>query len=1825
MAQAETTTPPGAAAPDVQLERGTYEIIRNRLATHGADLRRRLDQLNQARREVFGSIETKLIATERITSENNCVPRDMVPVGDRFIFGYNVRIGLKSETNLSDVFAVHQFKNQTFTSDTLELLGDRQFEEDFKQLYKYYKLTAFAKFQVIGPHLYVVFQVGKTAADIKAFKWAIAGDRLQYIDNRSDHEVRYPPQHEFQWTRTHRDLHRSGLHPHISIEDRVFVETVGGDLTIKVEDNTETGEGIYAEPVDNPDQVLDDAEIFYASVGNIILLKIRPYQEKDYRYIVFNQKIQQARRLDAIRDACVLLPEGHGLIFSNGYYLQTGEHKTFESQLQGLLFEKRINSPNGEDYLYVFHNRDTGVYVLLSYNMIEQRVETPIVCQGYSFFEDGHLAFFRADEQPQKHHAVQVWQTPYVGQDYVPPSETDSYLYKVGNRDIVRGMAECHEILALIEKEDSYTNLYVDLVKKAGDVLDSYYWIDKEDTFRLSVVLLEIKQAATAAVNEFDKVVRVRRNTKEQFDGAAKRSREIMSAIHSRRFEAIDEFVVSLADLRRIRGEIISLRELKYVDQAAVAELEKQVIEHTDRLSQRCVEFLLRDDALLPYQQRVDTQRTEIDGLVKVTDAKKLEEAISATAAELEMLIDIVSNLKIDDATQRTRIIDSISAIYSKLNQARATLKKKSQELLSVEGVAEFNSQMKLLAQAVVNYLDVCDRPERCDEYLTKVMVQIEELEGRFAEFDEFIVQLSEKREEIYAAFDTRKLSLVEARNKRAAALMSAAERILKGIATRVANLKAINDIHSYFASDLMIDKVRDITRQLGELDDNVKVDDIQSRLKTIREDAVRQLKDRQELFVEGENVIRFGKHRFSVNVQALDLTTVLKDGRMCFHLTGTNFLEPIVNEAFLATRGVWDQEVVSENRQVYRGEYLAYKLFQSLVGPVRRPGPEAASDSTTIPSPTANDESNVVQGSARRAEPTLSPAELLALSDEDMTAFAQRFMGPRYTEGYVKGVHDHDAALILRGLVELQTSLGLLKFHSRARALATVCWTDLGKSDAKKRLTAKLTGVGTIAQVFPGANNPGVYVSQLQGMIGDFCQRTSLFPESLAGEAAEYLFHELTHGERFSISQTAAGICRAFQAHLQRRNFTDKFTASIDHLGAQPDSRFLLLRDWVAAFVDERNEAAERDYVDEAAAVLLDGSLESRLHLHGSTTKEISGLVGNHPVTEEKIYRLNFNDFLAKLRRFEAEVVPRFESYVALKRQLVDQQREQLRLDEFKPRVLTSFVRNKLIDDVYLPLVGDNLAKQMGVVGEQKRTDLMGLLLLISPPGYGKTTLMEYIANRLGITFMKINGPAIGHRVMSLDPAEAPNASAREEVERLNLSLEMGDNVMIYLDDIQHCNPEFLQKFISLCDAQRKIEGVYRGRTRTYDLRGRKVAVVMAGNPYTESGEKFQIPDMLANRADTYNLGDVIGDKADAFKQSYLENALTSNPTLSILSSRSQRDVYAIIKMAQSDSQAGIELEGAYSVEELNELVGVMRKLMRIRDVVLRVNEQYIESAAQADAYRTEPPFKLQGSYRDMNKLAERIVPIMNDQELESLIASHYENQAQTLTTGAEANLLKFKELLGKLTPAESQRWEDIKRTFKRNVLLGGVAGDDKFGQVIAQMTTVSEGLAEIKNVLNQGMTQLGERDTRQREEERAKEGEPTSDAASETIGAALQHLADFNANLSAIKNALTDGVTQLASKPLPPPAVAPFSSPVETYPMTLPEIKVVNKVPKAFLDVIEAQFRIMQDWMKPIMHLTEQSTADARDLKHAIEETYARYEQLLHKMETAARNADL
>ncbi len=400
-----------------------------------------------------------------------------------------MQFGLKKEIELSDVFAIYDRDEAagTFKEGGLEVLKQKEFVTDFKRLYNVYERAFFTKFSLIEGNLFMVFQIGAAVNDIAVFKWAFHGGQLLYLDGRAETEFRkvgFPPQYEFRWQTPDRESFRYGDHPHVSIEDRVFVECVGGDLTIKVEDNTATGEGVYAEPVDDKHQKVDDAEIAYrGDWPSSFCCASGPTRRQVARYFIFNEKTQTALRVDSIGQSCALLPEDHGLIFPDGYYLATGELKQFESKERDMILERVIHAPNGEDTLYVFFNRETGQYVLMPYRLIPQKVEERITCHGFSLFANGHLIVFRADDEPQKHHMIQLRQTPFHQPGHEPPGQRDAFLYQVGNKDVVRGLAECNEVLTLVRKDNPYAELYADLVKRSGAILDNYPWLSSPEWF----------------------------------------------------------------------------------------------------------------------------------------------------------------------------------------------------------------------------------------------------------------------------------------------------------------------------------------------------------------------------------------------------------------------------------------------------------------------------------------------------------------------------------------------------------------------------------------------------------------------------------------------------------------------------------------------------------------------------------------------------------------------------------------------------------------------------------------------------------------------------------------------------------------------------------------------------------------------------------------------------------------------------------------------------------------------------------------------------------------------------------------------------------------------------------------------------------------------------------------------------------------------------------------------------------------------------------------------------------------------------------------------
>lgn len=1608
----------------VNLDNGTYEIIQARLKEHKNELQSRLNTLNESRKQVFGSVVTKLIANNRINTENNCIARDIITIGNYTLLGYNVHFGLRTSIKLEDVFGIYSYQDETFVPQSLALINDEVFVNDFVNLYKYYRNTIFAKFAMVGNYLHMVFQLSDSVTDIKTFKWLVRDGALIYQDNRSEHEFKMPPQHEFNWIETDRDMQRYGEHPHVSVLDKVFVETVGGDLTIKIEDNTDEGLGIFSEDVLHKDQTLDDGQFRYSEIGNFVALEIKPFQEAP-RYFIYNHKIQEVKKIPSIQNACILLPNDQGVIYPNGYYLQSGAFKIFDNDLGDVKFQQKISSPNGEDFLYVFYESKEGQYVLMSYNVIEQEVKTPIICNGFTLLNNGELCYFKTNGEQTKHHVIQIWQTTFMKGNIMPSEHTDSLLYKIGNKDIVEAMAECQSLITLLNKEDSYAGLYDDLVKFATDILDSYYWIHEKDAHELNEPLAAIKETANNAIDEFEKVVQLRKNAAKITKEIQEKADVVLGKIRSSSFKTIDNFVQVLSNLRGLRGEVIGLRDIRYIDTDFITSLEEEIVIHTDKVSQSCVLFLIDDKALLPYHDRVVDKQKALDAINKVIEAKKLEGEVNQIAVDLEMLIEIVTNLKIEDTSQTTKIIDNISLIFASINQLKSAIKNKIKSLSVKESGAEFAAQIKLVDQSVINYLDIASTPEKTDELLNKVALQLEDLEGKFSDFEDFITQIIEKREEVYNAFENRKTALIETRNKKTIALKKSADRIIKGVIKKSLSFDSLNDINGYFAGDLMVSKIRDIITHLLELDDSGKAEAIETAVKVAKEDAIRKLKDKQDLYEDGENVIKLGKHKFGVNKQALDLTIVYRDEGLFYHLTGTDFYQEIHNDTLTKSKKYWNQELVSENDAVYRSAYLSYKIFVN----------------------------NDVD-------------DLLLLSAEELKAIVVEETSKNYAEGYVKGVHDEDTVKILKTLITKHHDLGLLTFSPEIRASAQLFWFTMEESTVYNWQT-KIKNAGEVLQTFPKSTAHKKLIGQLSKAVEAFAIETTLFSEILAQEVADYLFLELSQNLDFVISHNAQEHYDRFVKTLKKKKIFSKIKEKVSiepHVDTNVIDRITLAWQWVRAYLG--SNVSEERYLQEVCCLFV--------FPHGTRTVSIApeetivDLKGSHPTLTDNQFKFDYHDFIKQLKEFATIEVKRFKNFSDEKHSITEQVREELKLSEFKPRVLSSFVRNKLIDQVYFPLFGDNLAKQLGSVGENKRTDRMGMLLLVSPPGYGKTTLMEYMANRLGLIFMKINGPAIGYEITSVDPAVATNSAAKEELKKLNLAFEMGNNVMLYLDDIQHCNPEFLQKFISLADGTRKIEGIYNGVAKTYDLRSKKFCIIMAGNPYTESGEKFQIPDMLANRADIYNLGDIIGDTAELFELSLIENSLTSNPLLQQLSSRSFEDVYQIIQMVKNSTEDATQLKGNHTSQEIQDYLSVVKKVMIIRDTVLKVNEAYIKSAAMEDAYRTEPPFKLQGSYRDMNKLVAKIVPIMNDAELQSLLISHYESESQTLSSSAEANLLKYKELTNILNENEKERWNNIKSIFTEKNKVNSLGGQVAMYQLLEQVSQFNLHLGGIQKALH-------------------------------------------------------------------------------------------------------------------------------------------------------------
>lgn len=1621
----DTATPPPPDGP----EDGAYDVLRRRLRTQAAELTRRAEALNARRTEEFGSTGLRLLGSEQVRTAQPSTPRDLVAIGGQLLFGFERGPGRTDEPAVDDVLALYDAALEPATDP---LLADEAFVREFGGLHRYYRDARLLRLRRTDGRLLAVFRTGESAEDIRVLRWALNADGSPgaFLDARGERDHVFPPSHDFTWTVAGREAHVAGRHPHIAVgatgtgdaeRAPLFVSTLGGHLTIKTVDDTETPDGIYREPVAEPLQSLADAEVEYAESGPLVLLRVRPYKEEAWRHLVLNRLLGTVQRLDGIGPACHRLPEDQGIIFPGGYYLTAGTAKTFDiaQPLTDPLFEGAVRSPNGEDVLYAFRSREDGRSLLLPYNVIRQEVATPLQGRGHALLDDGTLVLLRdpVEAGPARVHPVRRWQTPYVSDTYAAsrPAGTGP-LARVGNADLVRGISDC---LALAQSADGTTPtaaVYARLVADCSRATDRYHWLGEGELDSLGEPLAALRDTAQQVLAEFDAVQEQTRRAADALTETADRITALVRRVRGEAPRTAADWVDRLTELRSAHGHLATLTEMRYADTGRIAALTAATADDITAAGRRAVAFLSGADAFAGYHEDVARLTEQAAALATVTDATALGARLAAMTDGLSTVTDVVAGLDIGDGVVRTSILERIADVLGGVNRARATLDARRRALLDQEGRAEFAAEFALLGQAVTAALAAADTPDACDDQLARLLLQLENLEARFAEFDDFLAELGERRTEVYEAFSARRQTLQDAVARRTERLAASAARVLETVARRSSALPDTDAVHTYFASDPMVAKVRRTAEELRGLGDTVRAEELDGQLLAARQEAGRALRDRSELYADGGATIRLGRHRFAVNTQPFELTLVPQGDGLAFAVTGTDYRATVTDPEFAATRPYWDQLLPSESPSVYRGEHLAARLLAE-------------------------------HGADR----------LTSLEDGELASLVRESAASAYDEGYQRGVHDEDATAILTALLRLHAAAGLLRCPPAVRAAAQLFWA-YGADDARRTSwTLRARSLARARETF--GLTPAVAALQEEW--------AAVITGDGSRAVAAYLFEELTSGPEGFV--TGAPV-RTFLDKFRRATGTSAYDEDVSALRDDLPSRRQLVEGWLTSYA--RASGTELDAGDLAEAVAVELCPETVLARYegdAPLTETVEGLLGVHPRIERGRMAVRIDELLSRTEEFRTDAVPGFRAYQRRRTALVAAERTRLRLDDHRPRVMSAFVRNRLLDEVYLPLIGDSLAKQLGTADADRRTDSQGLLLLVSPPGYGKTTLMEYVADRLGLVLVKVSGPNLGHDVTSLDPAQARSATARQEIEKINFALEAGNNTLLHIDDIQHTSPKLLQKFIPLCDATRRIEGVRNGEPRSYDLRGKRFAVCMTGNPYTESGERFRIPDMLANRADVWNLGEVLSGREDVFALSFVENALTANPVLAPLAGRSREDLALLLRLASgTDATARADrLEHPYAPAEVQRITAVLRHLLRARDTVLAVNAAYIASAAQTDATRTEPPFRLQGSYRNMNRVAERIVPVMNDAELSAVIDDHYTGEAQTLSTGAEAALLKLAALRGTLGPEQAARWSAVTASYVRTQALGGPDGDP-LTRAVAALGLLADRIAAVETAIS-------------------------------------------------------------------------------------------------------------------------------------------------------------
>ena len=336
---------PESEAADQTLRGGSYDLLRRRLRTQVEAVLAASRSIDERRVEAFGSVQLRLTGSDRIATDLACRPRDVARIGDVLILGFNVDIelGLAQPEQVFALYAADHIDadEPTLTpldaADSRNFLTEPAFRAEFEKLFKFYGKARFVDLRVTANQMLAVFQVGDRLDDVRALRWTIAdsvdpeGDgkrTVSFADARGERDYTWPAAHDQTWSTCSREDQRAGAHPVVAVLDEVFVGFRAGRLQLRVDTGQGGSHAEIDESVEHPGQSLADVGVDFLSMDDILLIRVRLYEEAARTY-VFSHRSRAGRRVDAVGVTSRTLPGGEG--GQNGHHIDPeATRKRFE-------------------------------------------------------------------------------------------------------------------------------------------------------------------------------------------------------------------------------------------------------------------------------------------------------------------------------------------------------------------------------------------------------------------------------------------------------------------------------------------------------------------------------------------------------------------------------------------------------------------------------------------------------------------------------------------------------------------------------------------------------------------------------------------------------------------------------------------------------------------------------------------------------------------------------------------------------------------------------------------------------------------------------------------------------------------------------------------------------------------------------------------------------------------------------------------------------------------------------------------------------------------------------------------------------------------------------------------------------------------------------------------------------------------------------------------------------------------------------------------------------------------------------------------------------